>query len=62
MMQIIFCEKAINNERKCIILFFPELNHFFMQSKGKHDTSEYKIADHVSQDVIDKMATWIATI
>lgn len=55
-------KKQLTMKENVSFCFFPELNHYFMQSKGKHDTSEYKIEDHVSQDVIDKMAAWIATI
>lgn len=40
-------------------VLYPELNHLFMKTNGKTDTSEYDIQGKVSREVIDDMAEWI---
>ncbi|SMC47567.1 alpha/beta hydrolase [Papillibacter cinnamivorans] len=41
---------------------YDGLNHLFMTTNGKRDVTEYNIAGHVSQTVIDDIAAWIGRV
>ena len=45
--------------RKATLKSYPELNHLFMDGKGKATPAEYGKAGHVAKAVIDDVAAWI---
>jgi hypothetical protein len=38
---------------------YPDLNHLFMTGAGRSTPAQYEQAGHVSQEVIDSIATWV---
>ncbi|NMB43618.1 MAG: alpha/beta hydrolase, partial [Clostridiales bacterium] len=40
---------------------YPELNHFMMKGEGNSYSSEYRVKNHVDQQVIQDIATFIYT-
>jgi alpha-beta hydrolase superfamily lysophospholipase len=47
--------------RKDVVLkSYPTLNHLFVAGEGKSTEAEYRKPGHVSQEVIDDIAKWVA--
>ena len=55
-------EKSLKSHNNVTFKMYPELNHLFMQGKGKSTPDEYYRAGHVSKQVIDDIADWIKSV
>jgi dienelactone hydrolase len=51
--------KALSRRRNVTLRSFPDLNHLFMPGQGLSTPTEYGTPNHVAEDVIDVIATWI---
>lgn len=54
-------KKLLNGKENVSFKLYPGLNHFFVkyEGAGKGTLEEYNYPGHVSQDVIDDVASWI---
>ena len=50
---------ALESRSATTLRSFPSLNHLFIAATGPPNPLEYSVPAHVSQDVIDAMATWL---
>jgi dienelactone hydrolase len=52
-------KKALAARRNVEFKLYPKLNHLFIKGEGKSTPSDYGIAGHVAEIVIDDIGTWI---
>jgi dienelactone hydrolase len=52
-------QKALVERRNVRFRSYPELNHLFMEGKGKATPNDYGKAGHVARAVVDDLAAWI---
>jgi dienelactone hydrolase len=52
-------KKALAASKAATFKSYPNLNHLFMDGKGKGTPAEYSKAGHVAREVIDDVAAWI---
>lgn len=52
-------QRLLKDKDNVTFQLYDNLNHIFMTSNGRMDTTEYNIKDTVSQKVIDDIAKWI---
>ncbi|MFZ0581817.1 MAG: alpha/beta fold hydrolase [Candidatus Acidiferrales bacterium] len=50
---------AIGRRSNVTMKIYPDLNHLFMAGSGHSTPAEYEQAGHVSEAVIDTIATWV---
>jgi dienelactone hydrolase len=50
---------ALGRRSNVTLKIYPDLNHLFMTGTGRSTPAQYEQAGHVSQEVIDTIATWI---
>jgi fermentation-respiration switch protein FrsA (DUF1100 family) len=50
---------ALANNRNVTLRIYPDLDHLFMHGTGASKPSDYARPDHVSQEVVENIATWI---
>ncbi|MFY9802699.1 MAG: alpha/beta fold hydrolase [Candidatus Acidiferrales bacterium] len=50
---------ALGRRDNVTMKIYPDLNHLFMTGTGRSTPSEYEQAGHISQEVIDTIATWV---
>jgi uncharacterized protein len=50
---------ALSSNRNVILRTYPDLDHFFMHGTGASKPTDYARAGHVSEDVVESIATWI---
>ena len=51
--------KALSKRKNVTLKSFPDLNHLFMPGQGPSTPTEYGTPNHVAEDVIDVIVTWI---
>lgn len=54
-------EELLAGKENVSFRLYEELNHMFMKSNGKCDTTEYDVSETVEQQVIEDIANWILT-
>ncbi len=54
-------KKALSSHTTVEFKFYPQLNHLFIEGKGKSTPAEYSQVGHVARYVIDDIAAWIKT-
>ncbi|MFM7148639.1 MAG: dienelactone hydrolase family protein, partial [Gemmataceae bacterium] len=52
-------KKALHGRPNVTMKSYPDLNHFFMEGKGKSRPEEYQRAGHVAEKVIVDIVKWI---
>ena len=52
-------KEALSSGDNATFKVYPGLNHLFIEGKGKPGPAEYDRRGHVSEQVIDDIATWI---
>ncbi|OGC92722.1 MAG: hypothetical protein A2W25_06910 [candidate division Zixibacteria bacterium RBG_16_53_22] len=52
-------KKALGDRKDVTFISYPELNHLFIQGKGKSSPDEYNQPGHVSIKVIQDIANWV---
>jgi hypothetical protein len=52
-------KKALGNRKDVTFISYPELNHLFIEGKGKSSPDEYGTPGHVAQKVIEDIAGWV---
>jgi uncharacterized protein len=52
-------KKALAAKKNAEFKLYPNLNHLFIDGKGKSTPKEYNIAGHIAKPVIDDIANWI---
>jgi dienelactone hydrolase len=52
-------EKALAGKPNATLKRFPNLNHLFMDGKGKATPEEYQKTGHVAAEVIEMIAAWV---
>lgn len=55
-------KKALGSKPRATLTRYAKLNHLMMVGDGPSGPEEYKLPSHVDGQVIDDMATWIASI
>jgi dienelactone hydrolase len=50
---------ALANSRNVTLRVYPDLDHLFMHGTGASKPSDYMRPDHVSEEVVENIATWI---
>jgi dienelactone hydrolase len=50
---------ALANNRNVTLRIYPDLDHLFMHGTGASKPSDYARPDHVSEEVVENIATWI---
>jgi dienelactone hydrolase len=50
---------ALAKRTNVTLKIYPDLNHLFMTGTGRSGPAEYEQPGHVSQEVIDTIATWV---
>jgi dienelactone hydrolase len=50
---------ALSNNRNVTLRTYPDLDHFFMHGTGASKASDYARPGHVSEEVVESIATWI---
>jgi uncharacterized protein len=50
---------ALSNNRNVTLRTYPDLDHFFMHGTGASKPSDYARPGHVSEEVVESIATWI---
>lgn len=50
---------ALSNDRNVTLRTYPDLDHLFMHGTGASKPSDYARLDHVSEQVVEGVATWI---
>jgi dienelactone hydrolase len=50
---------ALANNRNVTLRVYPDLDHLFMHGTGASKPSDYARPDHVSEEVVENIATWI---
>ncbi len=50
---------ALGKRNNVTMKIYPDLNHLFMPGTGRSTPAEYEQAGHVSEQVIDTIATWV---
>jgi dienelactone hydrolase len=51
--------KALAGRKNITFKSYPNLNHLFMEGKGKAKPSDYDKAGHVASEVVDDIAAWV---
>jgi dienelactone hydrolase len=51
--------RALARRKNVTLKSFPDLNHLFMPGQGTSTPGEYAKPNHVSEDVINAIATWV---
>jgi dienelactone hydrolase len=51
--------KALAKRKNVTLKSFPDLNHLFMAGQGISTPAEYAKPNHVSEDVVNAIATWV---
>ena len=51
--------KALKGHKNVKFILYPDLNHLFMEGKGKATPDEYGKAGTVDQKVVDDIAAWV---
>lgn len=51
--------EALSSQKNVKLKLYPNLNHLFIEGKGKSEPSEYLVAGNVNEDVICNIANWI---
>ena len=51
--------KALAKRKNVTLKSFPDLNHLFMAGQGISTPAEYAKPNHVSEDVVNAVATWV---
>lgn len=54
-------KSALSNNTKASFILYPELNHLFMEGKGKATPEEYSKPSNVSEKVINDILQWVKT-
>lgn len=54
-------QEALQGRSGVTFKLYPDLNHLFMTGEGKSTPDEYNQPGHVSQEVIEDIATWVQT-
>lgn len=52
-------KKTLKNDKMYQFKSYPNLNHIFVQGKGKARPDEYRTPSHVDREVIDDIARWV---
>jgi hypothetical protein len=52
-------QAALAGKSEVTLKLYPELNHLFIAGEGLSLPAEYEIEGHISQEVIDDIASWI---
>jgi dienelactone hydrolase len=52
-------KKGLANRKDVTLMSYPDLNHLFIEGKGKSKPAEYQNEGHVAVVVIDDVAGWI---
>ena len=52
-------QKALTARKDARLKSYPQLNHLFMEGKGKATPGEYDKAGHVAKEVVDDIARWV---
>ena len=50
---------ALGKRSNVTLKIYPDLNHLFMTGTGRSTPAEYEQPGHISQEVIDTIATWV---
>jgi dienelactone hydrolase len=50
---------ALANDKNVTLRTYPDLDHLFIHGTGASKASDYARPDHVSQEVVESIATWI---
>jgi uncharacterized protein len=50
---------ALANDKNVTMRTYPDLDHLFIHGTGASKASDYARPDHVSQEVVESIATWI---
>jgi hypothetical protein len=50
---------ALSNNKNVTLRTYPDLDHLFMHGTGASKPSDYARLDHVSEQVVEAVATWI---
>ena len=52
-------KKALGSRKDVSFITYPNMNHLFIEGKGKSMPAEYAIPGNVAKVVIDDIAKWI---
>jgi uncharacterized protein len=52
-------KSALAGKSNVTFKFYPDLYHLFMTGQGTPSPQDYNVAGHVSQDVVDDIASWV---
>lgn len=52
-------KKSLSSRNDVEFRFYPNLNHLFIEGKGKITPAEYQVTSHVAEIVINDIAKWI---
>lgn len=52
-------QEHLSGRDNCTFKLYDGLDHLFMKSKGKSDSTEYDVKDSVSKEVIEDISEWI---
>ncbi len=55
-------KKALGSRKDVSFIVYPNLNHLFIEGKGKSMPAEYSIPGNVAKTVIDDIVKWIGGI
>lgn len=53
-------KKALLGKANATFKLYPDLNHHFMPGQGPSTPQEYLAPNHVPQEVVDDLATWVS--